>query len=291
MSDIVDFIKSTKGKNKIKNELNILSTIPKKEQPFEIPKISNNILKKNVIHQADLLFLPTDKFGYKYALVVVDVYNKKCDAEPLKNKDSEAVTKAFKKIYNRTYLDLPYLIQFDSGREFKGDVKEYFEDNKVSVKYTLTNRHRQNSVVENKNKQIGKIIMMYQNNIELKTKKQSKQWVKQLPHLIKYLNDNLSEPNKSKLTGQLLADKYSEELIPLHAKVHAILDYSINAHNFKKLDNKFRSGDLRFNPEERTVEHIILNPDMPPMYQLNDTKKQGQKDNSVAYTKKQLLVI
>jgi thymidylate synthase len=108
---------------------------------------------------------------------------------------------------------------------------------------------------------------------------------------IKYLNDNLSEPNKSKLTGQLLADKYSEELIPLHAKVHAILDYSINAHNFKKLDNKFRSGDLRFNPEERTVEHIILNPDMPPMYQLNDTKKQGQKDNSVAYTKKQLLVI
>ena len=58
----------------------------------------------------------------------------------------------------------------------------------------------------------------------------------------------------------------------------------------KKLDSKFRTGDLRFNPEVREVKHIILNPNMPPMYQLNDVKNPDKKDNRVAYTKAQLLV-
>lgn len=289
MADIIDFIKSTTGKTKLKNEINILTKVPRKEKNIEIPHISNNILKKNIIHQADLLYLPTDAFGYKYALVVVDVHNKKCDAQPLKNKTANHVQKGFQKIYERDYLDLPKLIQFDSGTEFKGDVKEYFEDNKVSVKYTLTNRHRQNSMVERKNKNIGSIIIKYQASKELQTGKVEKRWVKQLPFLIKYLNENLPKINYSKLNDEILVNKYTQDLLPINTSVHAILDYSINAHDKKKLDNKFRSGDLRFNPTVRKVKHIILNPNMPPMYQLNDVKNPDKKDNSVAYTKAQLL--
>jgi hypothetical protein len=33
------------------------------------------VFEPNSIHQADLLFLPTEKFGFKYALVVVDTNN------------------------------------------------------------------------------------------------------------------------------------------------------------------------------------------------------------------------
>lgn len=50
--------------------------------------------------QADLLFLPHDH-GYKYALVVIDNYSRKLDAEPLKSKKAAEVKKAFEKIYKR----------------------------------------------------------------------------------------------------------------------------------------------------------------------------------------------
>jgi hypothetical protein len=48
----------------------------------------------------------------------------------------------------------------------------------------------------------------------------------------------------------------------------------------------FRSGDIRWNKTDRTVEKIILNPNLPPMYMLNGSDK--GLDNKVAYTKSQL---
>jgi hypothetical protein len=46
---------------------------------------------------------------------------------------------------------------------------------------------------------------------------------------------------------------------------------------------------MRWNPKERIVEKIILNPQEPPMYQLNGTKT--KIDSSVAYTKNQLQIV
>ena len=60
----------------------------------------------NLIHQADLLYLPNDD-GYKYALVVVDVGTRKTDAEPIKSHSASDVVAAFKKIYKRKILKLP----------------------------------------------------------------------------------------------------------------------------------------------------------------------------------------
>ena len=53
----------------------------------------------NYTHQADLLSLPTAKYGYKYLLVVVDTHTRKFDAYPLKDASSTAVLNGFKKIY------------------------------------------------------------------------------------------------------------------------------------------------------------------------------------------------
>ena len=46
---------------------------------------------------------------------------------------------------------------------------------------------------------------------------------------------------------------------------------------------------MRFGEDDRTVEKIILNPNLPPMYMLNG--KNNGLDNRVAYTKQQLQVI
>ena len=51
----------------------------------------------------------------------------------------------------------------------------------------------------------------------------------------------------------------------------------------------FRAGDLRWGQDDRTVEKIILNPNLPPMYQLDGTH--DGLDNRVAYTKQQLQII
>ncbi len=64
-----------------------LFTIPIKNKGSDIRHyVKPN--QKNEMHQADLLFLPTDKFGYKYALVVIDIYDSRIDIEPLKLKSS-----------------------------------------------------------------------------------------------------------------------------------------------------------------------------------------------------------
>ena len=80
----------------------------------------------NRVHQADL-FLPHDKLPrgrkvFKYALTVVDVASHFKDAEPLTSKNSDEVTLAFQKIYNRSPLEWPEMLQVDPGREFMGAV-------------------------------------------------------------------------------------------------------------------------------------------------------------------------
>jgi len=291
MSDIEDFLKNFKKnkKNKtITNDKNIeevqqLLKVPIRDNKKDIPHIYNNITVEEYQQQADLLYLPTDAFGYKYCLVVVDVATSKCDAQQLKRKTDLAVKNAFIKLYERNILEKPTIIRFDQGSEFKGLLKKYFEDEKVIVKYSLTNRHRQQALVEQKNKQIGNLITAYQTNEELKTNKIVKRWVKQLPFVIKYLNENLPKRNYDKLTNEIMTTKFSKDLIPLHSTVRYILDYPLNALG-NKVDSKFRSGDIRWSRETSEVRRIVLNPNIPPLYILNNKK-------GVAYTKRQLQVI
>jgi hypothetical protein len=72
-------------------------------------------------YMADLLYLPTAKFGFKYLLTMVDLATDKFDMEPLKDKDSQIVLNAMLKIFKRGILKEPkYSIKTDNGTEFKG---------------------------------------------------------------------------------------------------------------------------------------------------------------------------
>ena len=88
--------------------------------------------KDNIIHQADLLYLPHDQ-DYKYCLVVVDSGSRKIDAEPLKTKLALDVVKAFRKIYKRGILKQPKMIETDAGKEFKGDCMNYFDSMVINI--------------------------------------------------------------------------------------------------------------------------------------------------------------
>lgn len=289
------FFKSLDKKSKNYNKNNELYKIPKPDKKDNIPHISNNITKQNFLHQADILYLPTSQFGYKYALVVVDVSNSKSDAIALKQIDANSVLKALKKIYNNhKILELPYIIQFDSGKEFDNKlIKDYFEKEKIRVKYTLTNRHRQNALVEARNKILGTLILKYQGFKEIETGKEQKAWHKNLNKFIAYMNSRISKPKKIDLTQDIAGtpDKNGNIIgYDIGDKVRRVLDYPVKASNNKKEYGKFRAGDIRFSKEIFKIMNILKQPGSPVLYFINI---EGTDDinKRVAYTKNQLLKV
>jgi len=144
---------------------------PKKDKAINTPH--HTAIERDSIHQLDLLFLPHDN-KQKYALTVIDVYSRHADAEPITQKTPDKVVEALKKIYKRDYLNIPRdFFQIDSGPEFKGAFNKFAKDNKIGIRRSLPNRHRQQAIVESFNGILGKIIFELQTIEELKTKQTS----------------------------------------------------------------------------------------------------------------------
>ena len=275
-----DLYKLLIPESKQTNLIHELTKIPPREAGDNMPHYQ--IFKEGYLQQADLLFMPTDAFGFKYALVVVDAHSRKLDAEPIKNKDSSTIIKAFTKIYKRGILKYPIIIGFDPGSEFKNkEVKSYFTDHDVYVKYGQVNRHRQQSLVEGKNYILGINLNKIMNAKELETGKTSKQWTKYLPKLIELLNKNLPKPITKAISDTPIITKENQNILSEGDKVRVALDYPKSASNDTRLSGRFRAGDLRFDKKIEKIEQVNIKPGFPPLYQVED--HQG-----VNYTSQQL---
>ena len=85
----------------------------KPKQSKQKNKFINSIVaEKDWNYMADLLHLPTTKYGFKYLLVITDLATRNFDFEPMKTTKSLETVKAFEKIIKRKYLSLvaKYLI-------------------------------------------------------------------------------------------------------------------------------------------------------------------------------------
>ena len=77
--------------------------------------------KPNDIHQADILYLPHDKFKkkvYKYALNIVDVASRYKGSYQLSTKNTKEVAQTFQWIYQNTPLTYQKTLIIDDGKEF-----------------------------------------------------------------------------------------------------------------------------------------------------------------------------
>ena len=287
--NIEDFFKDIKA-----SKIDELFTIPKGDKSDDIPHFKKNIFEPHLLHQCDILFLPTSQFGFKYCLVCVDVYNSKIDAVALKEKTSKAIVKGLETIYiKHNILEFPLIIQFDSGKEFKNsDVKAFMKKHKVDVKYTLTNRHRQNAVVENANKRLGTIILKFQAVKELQTKKSVKAWHMYLDDFVKFLNDKVKvDLNTYDPYKDVAGNDSKIDILSVGDRVRHVLDYPVSIHNNKRIDSKFRVGDMRWSKDTFKIMKVILNPDTPPLYMINEKGDENKINNDVAYTKNQLILV
>ncbi|GFY13349.1 uncharacterized transposon-derived protein F54H12.3 [Trichonephila clavipes] len=129
--------RSLKGKVSRKDIKNWLQT---KEsytlhKPVRKKKIDTNrviVGRINQQFQADLVdmqSLSSFNDGYKYLLTCIDVLSKYAWAMPLKNKKSESIVSAFKKIFSER---IPKKLQTDAGKEFVNVVfQKYLKKMKV----------------------------------------------------------------------------------------------------------------------------------------------------------------
>ena len=172
--------------------------------PRRVPRPKFDVPIPNSVHQADLLFLPHDKLPrgrkvFKYALTVVDVASRYKEAEPLTSKNSDEVAQGFQKIYKRSPMTWPELLQVDPGREFMGDVTKLMENHKTRIRRGRVEIHRDQAIVERFNQTLSERLFGYQYAVEMRLPEgqRSTAWVKRLPEVVAALNNEVTS-----LTGK-----------------------------------------------------------------------------------------
>lgn len=276
--------------NERKNqELYHLHLKPQREKRDNMPHFQPQA--PNMVHQADLLFLPNDN-GYKYALVVVDIGTRYVDAVPLKSKTNNDVKNAFIKLYSKqgTKLKMPRRLEVDAGSEFKGDVKRYFDAKNIVMRVAQPNRHRQQAIVERKNQTIGHILHQRMNAEELLTGETSRVWVKYLPKVIKAINEEVKNWKQPKLSDDPVGSGTSLHIIPIGTKVRVALDAPLDVAHEQKLYGRFRKSDIRWDQKIRTVKEVLIKPGFPPLYLL-DGNIGLRKTDAIPRTKQQLQLV
>jgi hypothetical protein len=270
---------NSKVRNKIwlsEQEINVLFKQPLSNEDNEG---SYKSPKPNSIHQIDTLFLPTDtKTKDKYLLVCTDVYNRMTDAEPMKNKDAETVKNSLLKIYKRGFLKIPLEIVCDDGKEFKGNFLKYFKSQKVYVKSLPPGKHL--GIVDRRIQIIGNAIMKGQAQEELKTNKTYTDWTHNINIIIDLLN-KYSQSLKIPVLEPFNEDGHiddvnlnkSKSVVQVGTRVHKILYYPIDNTAGKRLHGKFRTGDIRYEKKISIITGIIMRPDSPIYYVLDNDDK------------------
>ena len=165
--------------------------------PRYVPRPKFDVATPNEVHQADLLYLPHDRVAkrtYKYALTVVDVASRFKEAEPLASKGAAEVAEALSRIYKRSPLKWPKLLQVDPGKEFMGAVGQLLANHGVSVRRGRVDVHRDQGIVERFNRTLAEKLFghQYAQEMLLPLEQRSSEWVAQLPAVVAALNGEVT---------------------------------------------------------------------------------------------------
>ena len=163
--------------------------------PRYVPRPKFDVATPNEVHQADLLYLPHDKIAkrtYKYALTVVDVASRFKEAEPLTSKTAVEVAEALSRIYKRSPLKWPKLLQVDPGKEFMGAVSQLLAKHGVSVRRGRVDVHRDQGIVERFNRTLAERLFGHQYAQEMLSVQRSSEWVARLPAVVAALNGEVT---------------------------------------------------------------------------------------------------
>ena len=164
--------------------------------PKYVPRPNSSMslfAKPNDIHQADILYLPHDKFKkktYKYALNIVDVASRYKGSYQLTTKNAKEVAQAFQWIYQNTSLTYPKTLIIDDGKEFYGDVTKLMEKHDVTIQRGDPGQHGSQGIVERFNRTLADRLFSFQYHKELgDPSKSNREWVSRLQNVVSALNN------------------------------------------------------------------------------------------------------
>ena len=282
--------------NDLIKELNIDETLTKPVRKTVRKKYNRIIdsipLVKNYNMMADVLHLPTNKNGYKYLLVVVDLASSEFDIEPMKTEDSKETLKALKVMFRRKHISKPYAsIRTDGGASFKKDFHKYLVDNIILHKTGLAGRHTQSSAVENLNRTLGRLFNGYMNSIELETNNTYREWT-DIVSLVRNKLNKIRKKDRSK--NNPVTDVKAVPNITQPSKlnvgdlVHRKLDKPQNALSHTLSSDVFREGDYRWAKLPVKITEILFYPgDVTYRYLLNNIKNASFTENQLMLAKDQ----
>jgi hypothetical protein len=266
---------------KLLEHLNIDETFTKRiQKPKEYTKIKDNVnLQEDYNMMADLLSLPTTRFGYKYLFVIVDLATREFDVEPMKTKDANVALNAMENCFKREYVRRPFAsVTTDAGTEFKGVFHKWLFDKDIAQKTTLPGRHTQTSMIDSLCRQLGRLLNGYMNAIEVKTGKVSTNWLPILDSVREQLNierkrklpkninsyeyptfDPMKETHtKDSKTGKTKTDyEYVKPKFKRGQMVYRALNKPRNALGIEQPTTNFRAGDISFDTTAREIEQVL----------------------------------
>ena len=108
--------------------------------------------------QIDLVYMPKSWFnsGFKYIFCCIDVFSKKADMIPLKDREQTTTTKAFEKILGN--IGIPKTIYSDQGSEFKNNTfQKLLDKHNIQIIFALGHA----PFVESFNKTMKNRMMKY----------------------------------------------------------------------------------------------------------------------------------
>ena len=267
--------------------------------PKRIPRPKFDVPIPNKVHQADLLFLPHDKLPlgrkvFKYALTVVDVASRYKEAEPLTSKNSDEVALAFKRIYKRSPLKWPELLQVDPGREFMGAVTKEMENHKTYIRRGRVDIHRDQAIVERFNRTLAERLFGHQYAVEMLMPEGQRYtaWVKRLPEVVAALNNEVTSLiGKKPVVAIKEKNIYAKPSTPYLRPV---------GESEKKLPSRvnvrylYQPGELEGGVKRATdpiwslkvynIKRSFTKPNQPVLYYLHDGPKRG-------FVREELLIV
>ena len=156
------------------------------------------------------------------------------------------------------------------------------------MRFGQPGRHRQQCYAERAIQKINEPLIQRMNAQELLTGEPSVEWIEDFRAIVDEV-DRQWRRDPPKVPLGLPRISKNDELLTEGTRVRVKLDEPISVLG-KKLHGKFRTGDIRWDPEVRVIKKLILSPDQPPTYLLNGPH--GRLGVSrCAYTKKQLQLV
>ena len=233
--------------------------------------ISNHVDDIWAADLVDMQYYSRSNKGYKYILMIIDVFSKYGWAEPLKNKTGAEIVRAFTDIWNSGQLPPKYLWT-DKGKEFDNKLfRKLLEEKKVHMYWT--ENEEKSSVVERWNRTIKSKMWKYF------TKNRTGVYFDVLPDIIKKYNNTYHRSIKCTPTDARKPSNYQDVFNALYnynntSPLNPPPKFKIGDQvRISKLKKTFEKGyTANWTEEVFTIQKVQTT--VPYTYKLKDTKNE-----------------